>query len=84
MVGGAGCSGPGDGVAARLVAQDGAPELHSLAQDGAHVVLLLAVEDRRQASTAALLQLDLPVTNWSKIVYYSLYFKLSQLDIQSY
>ena len=74
MVGGAGRSGPGDGVAARLVAQDRAPELHSLAQDGAHVVFLLAEEDRRQASTAALLQIYLPVTDCSKKVYYFFFF----------
>ena len=67
-------------MAARLVAQDGAPELHSLAQGGADVVLQLAVEDRRQASTAALLELDLPVTDCSKRVYYSFYFKLSRFN----
>ena len=52
-------------MAARLEAQHGAPQLHGLAQDGAEVPALLAVEDRRQLLTA-LLQLGLPVSDCSK------------------
>ena len=59
--------GPGDGVAARLEPEDGAPQLHGLAQGGAHVPLLPAVEDGREVATG-LLDLHLPVSDCSKIV----------------
>ena len=52
-------------MSARLEAQHGAPELHGLAQGGAQVPVLLAVEDRRQLLTA-LLQFGLPVSDCSK------------------
>ena len=61
-------------MTARLVAQHGAPQLHGLAQGGAEVPPLVAVQDGRQLLLAALLQLDLPVSDCSKDV---LLFSLS-------
>ena len=61
-------------MAARLVAQHGAPQLHGLAQGGAEVPPLLAVEDRRQLLLTALLQPDLPVPDCSNNI---LLFSLS-------
>ena len=53
-------------MTARLVAQHGAPQLHGLAQGGAEVPPLVAVQDGRQLLLAALLQLDLPVPDCSE------------------
>ena len=59
----------------RLVAQDSAAELHRLPQGGGQVVLLPAVEDRRQVSNgAALLHLHLLVPDCRETFYLSFYF----------
>lgn len=76
-LGAGGCSGPGDGVPGRLVAQDSAAELHRLPQGGGQVVLLPAVEDRRQVSNgAALLHLHLLVPDCSGKILFIILFQL--------
>ena len=86
-VGGGGGPGPGDGVSPRPVAQDGAPQLHRLAQGGAEVLLLPAVEDGREVGQVRagpgsdLLQSHLPVPDCREIVYCSVYLKLSPFQI---